>query len=93
MTVLAYPNFNDVPDEIKITALKYAYTYIVQELLRLEHNKATATLTGNTLRDFIDNWLEPRNRIVTADLLELRQLIKEYVIQFKDKIDLEAILD
>jgi len=96
MTQLSYPNPNLVPTKVKNTALKYAYTYIVQELLRLKHNEEGAKfrdgkITEQEWRDFLKNWLEPRDNVVISDLLELRQAIKEYVVQFKSKIDLEGI--
>ena len=98
MTTLTYPNPDNVPDDIKNTALKYAYTYIVQELLRLRHNEEGAKFRDGDITEaewqtFLTDWFSPRRQIITDDLLELRQTIKDYVIQFKDKISLEDILN
>ena len=96
MTVLTYPNLDNIPNAVKNTALKYAYTYIIQELLRLRHNEEGVKLKSGLItqaewQDFLSNWYEPRSQIVIADLLELRQACKDYGIQLRDKIDLEAI--
>ena len=96
MTVLVYPDPNRVPNAVKNTMLKYGYTYIVQELLRLRHNEEGAKFTAGLITEaewkaFLQDWWEPRSDTVIADLLELRQICKNYVAQFKNKIDLEAI--
>uniref|UniRef100_A0A6M3KZB6 Uncharacterized protein n=1 Tax=viral metagenome TaxID=1070528 RepID=A0A6M3KZB6_9ZZZZ len=96
MTVLSYLNPDNVPNAVKNTALKYAYTYIVQELLRLKRNEVGADfrdglITEQEWQSFLRNWYEPRSNVVINDLLELRQICKDYVIQFKDKINLEGI--
>ena len=96
MTKFAYPNPRAVPVGVKNTALKYAYIYVVQELLRLRHNEEGAKFRSGEIteaewRDFLLNWYEPRSNTVVADLLELRQICKDYAVQFRDNIDLEAI--
>ena len=96
MTVLTYPNPDYVPTEVKNTAMKYTYTYILKELLRLKHNVEgvrfnLGEITEAEFRDFQDNWYDPRSKTVTDDLLELREAIKQYVVQFKDNINLEDI--
>ena len=96
MTVLNYPNPDKVPTEVKNAALKYAFCYIVQELLRLKHNEMGAKfrngeITKQEWNDFLTNWHNPRERVVITDLLELRELCKGYAAQFKDKINLEDI--
>ena len=96
MTKLTYPNPNNVPTAVKNTALRYAYTYAVQEALRLKHNEEgkrfrDGLITQTEWDDFRRNWYEPRSNTVIADLLELRQICKDYVIRFKENIDLEDI--
>lgn len=124
MTVLSYPNPNNVPSEIKNAALKYAYTYILQELLRLKHNEvgapyglqadplyaelqqlrqslgdkeqiASLQKEINTImapfRVWEKEWFNPRSETIINDLTELRSVIKGYVEQYRDKINLEDI--
>jgi len=96
--MIEYPNPDIVPTKVKNTALKYAYTYIVQELLRLRHNEEGAKFRNGDITEaewqtFLTDWFSPRRQIITDDLVELRQTIKDYVIQFKDKISLEDILN
>lgn len=96
MTRLTYPNPDKVSTEIKNTALKYAYTYVLQELLRLKHNEQGARfrlgeLTEAEWQDFQQNWFNPRNNTITTDLLELRNAIKGFVAEFRDQINLEDI--
>ena len=96
MTTLTYPNPNNVPVAVTNTALKYAYTYVVQELLRLRHNEEGAKfrdgdITEAEWQDFLRNWYEPRSNTVITDLAELRQVCKDYSVQFADAIDLEDI--
>ncbi len=96
MTLLTYPNPAMVPDAVKTLALKYAYTYIVQELLRLRHNNMGAkyragAITKAQWTDFIKNWYDPRSHTVVSDLMELRQACQNYQSQFASSIDLETI--
>ena len=96
--MIEYPNPDIVPTKVKNTALKYAYTYIGQELLRLRHNEEGAKFRNGDITEaewqtFLTDWFSPRRQIITDDLVELRQTIKDYVIQFKDKISLEDILN
>ncbi len=96
MTILTYPNPDSVPIVVKNVALKYAYTYIVQELLRFRHNEEGAKFRNGEItkaewEKFLKNWYTPRSDTVTADLLELRQVCRGYVTQFRDNIDLEGI--
>jgi len=96
MTLLSYPNPNNVPNAVKNTALKYAYTYIVKELLRLRHNQEGAKfragqITKEEWETFVKDWYDPRDDTVTTDLLELRHIIRDFIIEFGDSINLEDI--
>lgn len=96
MTILTYPNPDLVANEIKNVALKYAYTYIVMELLRLRHNEEGAKFRNSEITKaewdtFLRDWYEPREETVVSDLLELRQACKDYAVQYRDKINLEDI--
>ena len=96
MLKLSYPNPNNVPKAVKNVALKYAFTYAVQEALRLRHNDEGAKFRNGEITEvewkaFLNGWYEPRSRTVTTDLLELRQVCKDYSVQFADAIDLEGI--
>jgi len=96
MTMLSYPDPSLVPNEIKNVALKYAYTYIVMELLRLKHNEEgtkfrNGEITEVEWKTFLRDWYEPREETVISDLLELRKACRGYVAQYRDKIKLEDI--
>lgn len=117
MTLLNYPNPNNVPNNIKNQILKYGYTYVIQEAMRLLHNQIgkwhkggltqtqydnlpqyikdlkpyTPQLTLEEFNWFIDNWWNPRDRTVMNDTLEMREVIKGFIIDFASYIDLENI--
>ena len=92
MTKLSYPII--MPVGLQELAQKYAYTYIVQELLRLRHNEEGAKFREGKIskeewEDFSNNWFKPRSDAVSEDILELRGAIKAACFQFS--VDLEAV--
>lgn len=117
--MINYPNPDNVPIDVRNTILKYGYTYIVQEALRLLHNQIgkwykegltlnqynnlpqfvknmisyQPQLTKNQWNWFLDNWWDGRQKTVVEDLLELRGVIKGYIIQYANQIHLEDIPD
>ena len=97
MAALNYPDPANVPTAVKNTALRYAYTYAVQEALRLRHNEEgqkfrDGEITGVEWQAFKTDWWEPRMQIVSQDLLELRAACAAFAAQFAGDIDLEGIV-
>jgi len=94
MTQLTYPKPNEYSNNLKENAQKLAYTEIVYEHLRLEHNKQNdrfrnGEITQQELGDWKDDWFEPRHRQVLDDKLELKAVARSHLNEFI--LDLEGL--
>lgn len=82
------------PAIIKSNEDKYAYLYRLQELLRLDHNKNGKDFREGKINEkqwkaYEKNDFEPHGDAVVAEILRLRQLLKDNINSIAKLSDIE----